>query len=532
MKWELLIQNVQIADGSGGKLFEGDVAVAEGKIAAVGPGLPAQESRRVLDGGAKVLAPGFIDSHSHEDLRILAFPEQKDKIEQGVTTNIAGMCGLSPAPAARAAVQENRRLGLKDYEGGSTEDYLSTAAFFQAIENRKICGNIALFVGQGAIREKVMGMSAAAPEPEQLEEMQELVRQAMAEGALGISSGLIYPPGSYTETEELIRLCQAAALSGGLYSTHIRSEGDGLIPAVEEALEIAQKAEIRTILSHHKATRPQNWGKTKKTLELVEQANSQGSDVYLDVYPYTASSTGLTSRIPDCFHAGGRESLIRMLQSPTERQVIRQAMIREGKTLEDFGRDMIGQSQAFPEYTGLRLPEAAERHGKDCFDTLFDILAADRLATKGIFFTMNEEDVERVLQYPRTMIGSDGLPAGEGGFCHPRTYGTFPRILAEYVRKRKVLRLEEAIRRMTGLPAQVYGLTHKGRIAPGMDADLVLFDPETIQDHADYKHCDAPCTGMIWVMVAGKILAEDGAWNGERAGRLLRRRCNPPGTAV
>ena len=496
--FDLLIKNATVYDGSGDPGFRADVAIRDGKIASVGENLG--EAVRVIDAAGLAVTPGFIDSHSHADGAIVSFPAQKEKVEQGITTSIGGQCGLSAAP-----VRKGDTL-LK------MSDFLENAAKIPQ------GANIALFVGHATLRSAVMGMANREPTGEELEKMKALLRDAMDAGALGISFGLIYTPSCYAKTDELIELAKVAGEKGGMMAAHIRNEGDLLIEAVEEFITIAKAAQIRGVISHHKAAWKQNHGKVKKTLAMIEKANREGCDIYCDVYPYTASKTSLSARFILKEYCDGK--VPEHLRDPALRQSFRERCIAQ------FGFDtqwvLLNDCPPYPEYSGLRLTEAAQRHGKDVWETLFDILEQNP-KNQGCYFTMCEEDVETVLAWPRAMICTDSSVACNNKFYHPRLRATFPRVLAHYVRDRQVVGLPEMIRKMTSLPAQVYGLGSKGYIRPGFDADICIFDPEKIRDKATYTDPCYGAEGLNFVIVGGKIAAENAVATNQIGGKVLLR---------
>ena len=352
--------------------------------------------------------------------------------------------------------------------------------------------------------------------------MEELLRQCLKAGALGLSFGLIYPPGSYADTEEMIGLAKVVAEFGGVVTAHMRSESAKLIEATDEMLQVARASGVRLVISHHKATGgPMNWNKTAATISMMERAIAEGLDVFCDQYPYTASATGLQTNIPDALHVLGVDKLVEMLTTQEGREQLRGEICGEKDSWTRFQYTMIGNSRSKPQYAGRMLNDIAREEGKDPYDIQCDLLRDDRLGTGAIFHTMSDEDVCRVMQWPRAMIGTDGqyAPGTAGG--HPRSFATFPRVLGRYVREKKVVTLENAIRKMCSLPAMVYNLPTKGLIREGMDADLVLFDAETVADKADYANPMAKNEGLDYVIVGGKVAVKDGLCTGELGGSQI-----------
>lgn len=522
--FDILIKNAKIIDGTGSPYFRGNVGLKDGKIAEVGT--LSEEAEEIIDAGGMVLCPGFIDSHSHVDVMSEADDTLFQTVEQGITTQITGMCGLSAAPfsmehlpACLSTVNTMMPYDLSD----SAEMRCSYADYLIYME-RPLGSNMVILVGHGTLRASVMGMKDTEPTEEELSLMKTRLREAMEAGAAGVSFGLEYPPGSYAKTPELVEMAKIAAEYGGYITCHVRNEGPRIIEAYKELISVAELSGARLILSHHKAINQKNWGKTRMTIPLIEEANERGVEVYCDVYPYLMSSTGLKSRIPQKLHTLGEAKLLEMMSDPEGREFLK-SEIMKGWTLEErFGTTMIGASAAHPELTGKMLLEAAAEQGKEPLDFLLDLLRDDKLGTNGIYYCVNPDDLERVLRFPRTMIGTDGLYFKGAPGVHPRAFGTFPRVLGEYVREKKVLTLEDAIRKMTSLPAQVYGLDSKGLLRKGYDADLVLFDPDTIADTTGFEGMPESGCGIINVWIGGKSVLKNRRFAGEKCGKLIRHK--------
>ena len=523
---DLLIKNARIVDGTGMPAYYGHVGIREGKIASIAP-IVTQEAARVIDAQGLTLTPGFIDSHSHDDMIMETVPACAHKLEQGVTTQIVGMCGHSAAPLSERYYEEGLRICRSLCANGVNEDLASRTDFQVYLDGlRQDFGtSMGFHIGHGTIRTAVMGFERRKPTAEELERMKEHVRCAMKAGALGISFGMIYTPGTFADTEEMIELCKVAAEYGGDMTIHMRNEGKRLVEAVEETLRIVRETGIRCVISHHKASGgPDNWGKVKQTLPMIEQINREGYTVFLDQYPFIASSTGLSSEIPSAYLSLPKQELRAMLEDPAGRKEIVDAMVDGRDPEQVYERLMIGASRAFPQYSGMMVPEAARLHGKSRTDTILDVLLGDDFASTEISFGMCEEDVEEVLAFPRTMVGTDGLWYPDTFGAHPRAFASFPRVLGHYVRERKVVPFEEAIRKMTAMPAAVYGLENKGMIRVGYDADLCLLDPDTIIDATDYKNWNARCPGLKHVFVAGQPVVTDSVHDGRLLGKALKRR--------
>jgi len=526
---DLLFKNARIVDGTGGPWFHGNIGIQEGKIVYVGPETPP--ARRSIDVEEKVVAPGFIDIHSHSDFVYFTDPANTPKLLQGVTTEVNGNCGLSAAPVSEKYLDELRRYtGFVQAGRNLSWNWRSFGDYLSELEKLPLALNVAACVGQGSVRIAVMGFADRTPTPEELARMQELVAESMDCGAFGVSTGLIYPPGVYCSTEELIEVCRPAAARGGIYFTHMRNESNRQIAALQEALRIGREAGMPVQIAHHKVGGKPNWGQSRETLALIEKARAEGQDVTLDQYPYTAGSTTLSAVLPPWAQAGGVKALLERLRDEGTRLKIKEAIAHESSwenlVLFSGGWDgvLITSAPKTPEYEGKTVLEAAELAGKAPDDLALDIVLANEGSAACCVFMMHEEDVKNILRHPAVMVGSDGIPAPPGAKAHPRMAGTFPRILGHYVREEKVLTLEEAVRKMTALPARRLGLFQKGLIQPGCDADLVVFDPETIGDCATYQEPSAAPTGIEYVFVGGTMVLDHGRPTGAHPGRVLRHR--------
>ena len=520
--YDLIIRSARIADGTGNPMYHADVAVKDGKIAKIGYNLRG-DANRVIDGTGKVLAPGFLDAHSHLDTGIETAHRCRHMLAQGVTTVISGMCGDSPVPFTEDHFSDCLRSIGGTYSEESLRCRYSLTDYRRHLKDLPLGVNLTFLIGHGLLRAAVLGYENRKATPEELTEMQRLLRRCMEEGAMGLSFGLRYPPGSYADTDELIALAQVVAEYGGVITAHVRGEADTLIEATHELLRVVRATGVRYVHSHHKAMGGlMNWNKTAATLAMMETAVADGFDVFCDQYPYTASSNGLKALIPQHLHASGLDDMVNMVTDPVRRAALKPAVMEIAATERPFRYTMIGDSSSHPDYNGRMLTELADEKGMDPFDLLCDVLRDDKMTTTAIYFSMSEDDIERVMRWDRSMFGSDG-GHGQKPSDHPRTFGTFPRILGRYVRERKVITLENAIRKMTYLPAMVYNLPAKGLIREGMDADLVLFDPETVADLGDFTRPTRGNTGFACVVVNGEIALENDQTTGALAGKLLFR---------
>lgn len=471
---DLIVKNAQLLDGMGGPAVAGGVAIQAGRIVAVGD-VSGWQASDVIDAAGQCLAPGFIDVHTHHDRAALEQPELPFMVTQGVTTIIVGNCGISLAPLDKPDILPEPLALL-----GPREAYRfpTFAAYFDALEQARPAVNVAVLAGHGVMRTRVMDDTSKPANPAQIDAICTLLDEALEAGVLGLSTGLAYPVARNAPTSEVIAIARRlAAYPGARYVTHMRNERDAVAEAVAETLDIGRAAGVPVVISHHKCIGQQNFGRSEQTLAMIDAA-LRHQDVAMDQYPYDASST-----------------------------VLMPEMVGHAR------RVLIASSDAMPEARGRYLDDIAVDMGVDIQE------AARRLAPGvAIYFQMSEDDIRRIMAHPRVMIGSDGIPGPNG---HPRLWGSFPRVLGRYVREQGVLTLPEAIRRMTSLPAQVFGLARRGRLQTGFHADLVVFDPDTVLDRATYEQVDIPSTGISEVIVNGcRTLSTNAA---TRAGRVLRR---------
>jgi N-acyl-D-amino-acid deacylase len=486
MPADLTFRNVTIIDGSGAPGYAADVEVREGRITSIGA---AGGARREVDGTGLTLAPGFIDTHSHDDGAFVRYPGMEFKLAQGVTTDISGNCGFSAAPN-----EPGRQLMPGDIVGGRA-DWTDLESYFAAVMARAPAINNVMLVGHNRVRALVMGMEKRLPSSAELSEMRGHVAKAMEQGACGFSTGLIYEPGRYSDTDEVAALAEECRPYQGIYATHMRNEGDKLLEAVEESIAIARRAGIGLHISHHKSAGKRNWGRVGDSLALVDRENEAGADITLDAYPYTAGSGPMW-----------------------------QYVNLEHIDLEWAVNVMIAGCPDQRNFEGKMMPEIAEEMGWSLEEAVREVLTSPRgKEVICIHFIIDEADIETNLRHPKMMIGSDGIPDLTGR-PHPRLFGTMPRVLGKYVRERGVLPLEEAVRRMTSLSAERFGMVNRGLVKEGYWADLVLFDPATVIDRATYQEPKQEPEGVKMVVVNGEVAYEDGVHTGIGAGRMLRYR--------
>ncbi len=538
MDYETIIKGGRIVDGSGNPWYKGDIAVIEGKIACIARCL-VPEADQVINATGLVVAPGFIDAHSHADSSTLFYREMESVVAQGITTVVAGQCGSSIAPVNPDLREEleKRWAGwlLPEIEFGIT--WTSFEEYLREEEKEGLGANVAHLVGHGAVRIASMGFEARAPTTGELDAMRGHVSEAMEAGAYGLSTGLIYPPGIFAETLEIVELAKVAARYGGVYDTHIRGEGKTLMESLGEAIAIGKEAGIPVQISHHKAATKSFWGKSVDTLNLLEKTRSEGVDITVDQYPYKAGSTSLVTCLPPWAHEGGMERLLERLKDPGLRQKM-QGDIEDGLPgWENFAGELGWQNVYVTSIRtdvnkyaeGKNLLEIQEHRGDaDPYISLFDLILEENGAAGMVIFAMDEEDVLRIMRHPLQMVGTDSGASGTTGFMrrgkpHPRGYGTYPRVLGKYVRESGTLTLEEAIRKMTSFPAQRFGLQSRGLLKPGMVADIVVFNPDTVIDTATYEEPHQLPKGVEHVIVNGEITVQSSEPQGTLAGRTLRK---------
>ena len=520
--FDLIITNARIIDGSGAASSSGSVGVRDGRIAGVGR--VSGPAARTIDAAGHVLAPGFIDPHSHSDYALLTDGNAESKIRQGVTTEVIG----ESSSVAPQRPSESRPW--TDYTG-----------YFAAVQKSKISVNLLSYVGLGQVREFVMGNDERAPTPTELATMTGLVADAMKQGAYGASTGLIYSPNAYAKLDELIALSKPAAAAGGIYASHLRYDGEKLRDGIEEAIAIGEGAKIPVHVFHLKVTGASNFGRMKEVIAIVEAAHKRGQEVHADQYPYVASSTGLSQTIPPWAHEGGGAKLAQRLKDPETRARIRKEMddphpIWENRLISAGTWHNVqiasvpaqtGIESGYKRYEGKRVDEAAREAGKDPYDFVFDLLIANRGGVSCVWFIINEDDLKLAMRQPWVSIGSDGSALATSGplrtgVPHPRNFGTFPRVLGKYVREEHVLTLEQAVHKMSGLTAQQMHLADRGLIKEGLAADLVIFDPATVADRATFSDPFQYPVGISTVIVNGRVVLDNGRHTGERPGVVIR----------
>ncbi len=528
---DVVISNGHIVDGTGSPWYSGDLGIRDGRVAAIG-NLAAAARKRTIDARGMVVAPGFIDMLGQSELTILVDPRLPSKIYQGITTEITGEGG-SAAPQNDAIVRE-MELTYKHLQIDS--DWRTLRQYFARLEKQGMGINLASFVGATQVREMVLGFDDRQPTPAQLNEMKQLVRVAMQDGAVGVSTSLEYPPAPYAKTDELIALAAEAAPLGGIYATHMRSEGDAIMASLDETVRIGREAHIPVEIWHLKVAGKANWGRMGEVLAKINAARSAGVDISADTYAYTAWSNDLSAFVPPWALDGGKAKLVERLKDPATRARIRKALLTPSSDWDNEWNEIAGpedvlitavQNPQLVPFQGKRLTEVAKAWNKEPMDALFDFLIADQGFTFCAVFGMSEPDVSLALQQPWVAVNNDSSGASPEGLLgqehpHPRAYGTFPRILRKYVREEHKLTLEDAIRKFSALPAQRMRLTDRGVLKEHMWADVVVFDPATIKDLATFDDPNQLSQGMEYVLVNGVPVIDGGKMTGQLPGKVLR----------
>ena len=528
--FDVIIKGGTVYDGSGRRPVKADVGIKDDRIAAVG-NLSRANAATIVDATGLAVAPGFINMLAHSESSLIVDPRSLSEIKQGVTTQIFGELSMGP-------LNDQMKRRLRDQQGDVKFDieWTTLAEYLQYLEKRGIPQNVASFIGAATIREYVIGLEDKPPTAAQLDQMRELVRREMEAGALGITTALIYPPAFFAKTEELIELCKVAAKYKGKYTTHMRSEGNQLIEAVQETIRISREAGLPAEIYHLKASGQPNWSKMDQVISMIEKARRQGVQISADMYTYPAGGTGLDASMPPWVFDGGRDAAYKRLQDPATRKKIADAIRTPTDEWENLyllagspDRILLAgfRSEKLKPLTGKTLAEVARMRGEDPVETIMNLVLEDRSRIGTIYFLMSEDNIKKQIRQPWVSFGSDAASiAPEGNFlksaAHPRAYGNFARLLGKYVREEKVISLAEAVRRLSGLPATNLGLDHRGFLKPGMFADVVVFDPQTIADRATFENPHQLAVGVKDVFVNGVQVLKDGEHTGAKPGQVVR----------
>jgi len=530
--YDLIIKNGFVLDGTGEKGFQADVAVRDGKIARIAPNID-EDASRVIDAAGLTVTPGFIDCHSHSDSVVLLGTDGYNFLEQGITTQLTGHCGSGPVPA-----YPNLFEGVRQTHGEEKAQEMyrlcdNFASYMKAVEQCELGTNLAFYASQGNIRGRVMGFKMGEPNDEELEQMKDLMAQAMEEGFLGFSTGLVYAPSIYAGTRELVELAKVAHAYGGNYTSHIRGEGLHVLDAMKEAIYIGEQSGIPVVISHLKVKGHQYEGASVEMLKLIEDSVAKGITVWADQYPYTASAAPLISQIPPQFAEGGNDKLVERMKDPALRAEMERAVFEDYETFESniygAGYDgiLIGSAHMTPQYVGKYIGEIAREEGKKPFDVVCDILIANNGVVSAIYFSQNDSDMLRIIKHPRVMAGCDASEHAhkdreQVGGGHPRGSSTMVRRI-ELIRDNHLLEPEAVIRNLTGLAADVAHLEGVGYLKEGMAADICVIDYDHVKANSDYIHPFRKNEGIEYVLVNGKIAVEHGEATGVRNGRVLKR---------
>lgn len=529
-EYDVIIRNGHIIDGTGSPWYSGDIAIRDGRIAAIGD-LSHSQATRTIDAAGRVVAPGFIDMLGQSETTILADAHVPSKIFQGITTEITGE-GDTVAPQNDSTLAE---MNTECQHYGVTCEWHTLAEYFARLQKQGMGINLGTYVGATQVRRVVIGDNDVQATPAQLDQMKSLVSQAMREGALGVSSALEYPPAPYASTDELIALASVASQYGGIYATHMRNEGDGEMEALAETARIAREAHIPVEIFHLKTAGKPNWGKMPQVVAFIDKARSEGLDIEADTYAYTAWANGMSAFIPPWAHDGGNEKLIERLRDPKMRARIRKDMETPSKSWDNEWQEIAGpegvllcelHNPDLAQFEGKTLADVAKAWKEDPIDALFDLLIKDDGNVGVADFGMNEPDIEFALKQPWVSVDNDASGESPTGVFakfhpHPRTYGTFPRILRKYVREEHLLTLPDAIRKFSALPAQREHLADRGVLKDGMWADVVIFDPAKVRDLATYANPQQLSVGMDYVLVNGVPVIADGKMTGELPGKVI-----------
>ncbi|MFA9454621.1 MAG: amidohydrolase family protein [Candidatus Aminicenantaceae bacterium] len=526
-EFDLVISGGTVIDGTGGDPRMADVGIVGDSIVQVGD-IQVSWGKKVLDARGLTICPGFIDTHDHSDVNLLYNPKAESHIRQGITTVISGNCGSSPFPVADEIFEESQAALKEAYDIELT--WRDIKGFLARMQETGVALNYATYVGQGTIRGAAMGFNDRPPKPDELERMKTLVKESMESGALGLSTGLEYAPGSFAQPDEVAELCRVAVEYGGLYATHMRDEGDQLLEALDEAIGVARRTGAGLQISHFKIAYSRNWHKIDDALARIDQAVEEGIDVFCDRYPYIAGSTGFSSfNFPLWALQGTTEEFLARLKDPTLESRLRTYVSEREEKLGSWDKVVIASvaTDKNQHFEGKSVLEGMQETGKDAFEFMRDLVIEENNRMSQIIFMMNEDNLKRILAHPRVGVGCDGsamAPYGElgKGKPHPRSYGTFPRVLGKYIREEKILPLTEMIKKMTSVPAAKFGFTGRGILQNGKLADIVIFDQERVADRATWKEPHQYPVGIEHVIVNGQVVIENSEHTGQLPGRILR----------
>ena len=518
--YDVIIRGGRVLDGAGNPWVYADVAIRGDRIAKIGRNIE-DPAKREIDAKGFIVAPGFIDMHTHSDLTLLVDGDAQSKVRQGVTTEILGEA-TSVAPVCPASRQETE---ASDADLHIKRDWTDFDGYFRRLLKQGTSVNVGSYVAGGTIRACGMGFDMRGPSAAELKKMEDFVAEAMQQGALGLATGMIYPPNSYAKTEELVELAKVAARYGGIYTTHMRNESSNLLTSIQENITIADQAHIPVHILHLKVSGAQNWGGMKDAVKMIAEARGRGLEISADQYPFIASSTGLATQLPQWAQDGGTQKLLERLDDPNERARIREAAVTR---MSDPNKMLVASARGETnhKFEGHTIAEVAQMRHEEPVDTVLNLLAEEKGRVGMVYFTMAEDDLRYAMPQPWVSVGSDGTAMQPDGLLgrdkpHPRSYGTHARVLGHYVREEHVLSLEDAVRKMTSLAAEQLGVHDRGLLAEGYHADIVVFDPGKIGDAATFANPHQFATGIGYVLVNGKVVIADGKHTGARPGQIV-----------
>ena len=526
--YDLLVKDGLIFDGQGRPPFRADIAISGDSIADIG-NIGNSRGKTIINARGLAVSPGFIDVHDHSDLSLIVNPKAESVIHQGITTLVSGNCGSSPFPIPEEVFEQEREGAKKIYD--LDLNWKDLPGFFSRVEEKGIAPNYATLVGHGSIRGAAMGFNDRQPAPGELERMKRLVDEHIRGGAFGLSSGLEYTPGSFAQPLEIAELCKIVAHLDGVYATHMRNEGDGLLESLDESISAARTSGVRLQISHFKVAYPRNWSKVDAALARLEQAGREGVDIFCDRYPYIAGSTGLSFYFPAWAKQGTTEDFLDRLKDPSLDGKLRSYLAEQEKKLGSWDKVLISSvvSEKNRNLQGKNILEAAKETQREPYDFIRDLLIEEKNLVSMIAFTMSEDNLMKILAHPLVGVGCDGAAVAPYGILgrdkpHPRNYGTFPRVLGRYVRGEKILPLEEMIKKMTSIPSRRFGFEKRGSLRPGFFADLVIFDPDRVEDKATWVDPHQYPVGLDYVIVNGEIVVDHGMHTGRLPGKILKKK--------
>jgi len=525
--FDLIIRGGFILDGSGGEAFEADIGISGNYIKEIGQ-LLSVRGKSVIEAKDLVVCPGFIDAHEHTDVGLLVNPKAESSIRQGITTLVSGNCGGSPFPIAEEIYEETKENLKELYQLDLT--WRDIKGFFSRLEEKGIALNYSTLVGHGAIRGAAMGFNDRPPSLEELEKMKKMLAENIESGAVGLSTGLEYAPGSYAKAGEIIELCRVVVQNGGVYATHMRDEGDELLESLDETIDVARKTGVSVEISHFKIAYPRNWHKIDAALAKIEEAKKSGILIFCDRYPYIAGSTGLSFYFPLWAREGTTDEFLAKLKDPELESRLRAHLAEQEKKLGSWDKVVISSvvTEKNKIFEGKSVLEGAKKTGKSPYDFMKDLLIEERNRVGMVIFMMKEENLKRILAHPLVGVGTDGSAVAPYGLLHrgkphPRHYGTFPRVLGKYVREEKIVSMPEMLKKMTSIPAQKFGFAKRGTLKSGYFADIVIFDPDKVIDKATWTDPHQYPEGIEYVLVNGRVVIKEGDHTGDLPGKILRK---------